>query len=161
MDQQQDSAAPEQFTGGCQCGQTRYRLASKPVNPVLCQCRMCQKATGAPLLTYAAVPTTDFAWTRMAPKTFQSSSIALRDFCSECGTQLAFRFVGVDNVIDIMLTTLDRWNEIAPLKQVGLESRAYWLADLDLIPAQTTVESHGAELMGRIQSYQHPDREEP
>ena len=93
------------------------------------------------------------------PKTFRSSSIAFRDFCPECGTQLTFRFLGVEDVIDIMLMTLDRWNEIAPLKQVGLESRPWWLAELNRIPAMTTAESHGPELMAKIESFQHPDRE--
>lgn len=152
-------ASDTMFCGGCQCGKTRYRLRSRPANPVLCQCRMCQKAVGAPMLTYAAVPTADFEWTRGRPKSFQSSSIAVREFCPECGTQLTFRFIGVDDVIDIMLMTLDRWNEIAPQKQVGIESRAWWLADFADIPAQTTADSHGEQLMSKIVSYQHPDHE--
>ena len=153
------TASETTYHGGCQCGRTRYRVTSKPVDPVLCQCRMCQKAVGAPMLTYAAVPTADFEWTQGRPKSFQSSSVAVREFCPECGTQLTFRLIGIDNVIDIMLMTLDRWNEIAPQKQVGIESRPWWLSHLANIPAQTTVESHGKERMSRIVSFQHPDYE--
>jgi len=80
------------LTGGCQCGAVRYALYTRPEGTHLCHCRMCQKAVGGPFAALAPVRLKDFAWTRGKPGVFQSSSIALREFCPSCGTPLTFRY---------------------------------------------------------------------
>ena len=79
------------LTGGCQCGAIRFALSAPPVKVSICHCRMCQKASGAPFASFADIERTDFTWTRGQPAAFRSSSIAMRDFCKECGTPLSFR----------------------------------------------------------------------
>ncbi len=70
------------LTGGCQCGAVRFALSAPPARISICHCRMCQKATGAPFASFADIEHEHFAWTRGKPATFQSSSIAERDFCA-------------------------------------------------------------------------------
>ena len=68
------------LTRGCQCGAVRYALYAMPERAGICHCRMCQKAVGGPFTAWANVATQDFAWTRGAPGTFRSSSVAEREF---------------------------------------------------------------------------------
>ena len=43
--------------GGCACGQTRYRLASKPMFVHCCHCRDCQRQTGSAFVINALIET--------------------------------------------------------------------------------------------------------
>src|SRR5690349_3816239 len=82
------------LTGGCQCGAIRFAVSGVPAKISICHCRMCQKASGAPFASFADIEHEHFTWTRGKPSAFQSSSIAERDFCSDCGTPLSFRRIG-------------------------------------------------------------------
>ena len=81
------------LSGGCQCGAIRYALYAEPAAADICHCRMCQKAMGNLFMAVASVPQEQFAWTRGAPATWQSSAIAERGFCAKCGTPLSFRYL--------------------------------------------------------------------
>ena len=48
-------------TGGCQCGAVRYALLAPPLEVSVCHCRMCQKASGGPIMAFARVARTDCA----------------------------------------------------------------------------------------------------
>jgi hypothetical protein len=78
------ASGPVGFTGGCQCGAVRYRVEAKPTGTSVCHCRMCQKAAGAPFMTFADVPKEAFVVTRGALATFRSSEIAERGFVIAC-----------------------------------------------------------------------------
>jgi hypothetical protein len=79
------------LTGGCQCGAVRFAVSGAPAKISVCHCRMCQKASGAPFASFADIEHADFSWTRGKPAAFKSSSIAMRDFCADCGTRLTGR----------------------------------------------------------------------
>src|ERR1700747_1823620 len=101
------------LAGGCQCGPVRYALYAAPHNVHVCHCRMCQKAVGGPYAALAPVKRADFAWTRGAPAAFASSSLALRDFCRDCGTPLGFRYLDGETV-SVSIGSLGRAPEAAP-----------------------------------------------
>jgi len=146
------------LTGGCQCGAIRFALASAPARISICHCRMCQKASGAPFASFADIELADFAWTRGKPAAFQSSSIALRDFCAACGTPLSFRRIDGPK-IEIMTGTFDRPDRVVPTRQFGTESRLGWVVSIANLPSQTTMQNYGAEKLGGIVSHQHPDHD--
>ena len=48
--------------GGCLCGSVRYVVNGMPVaeeSPCLCHCRICQRASGAPVVAWATFPMVD------------------------------------------------------------------------------------------------------
>ncbi|WP_119460186.1 GFA family protein [Rhodospirillaceae bacterium SYSU D60014] len=40
--------------GGCLCGAIRYRVSTPPLQAGYCHCRLCQRSTGAPVLSWAS-----------------------------------------------------------------------------------------------------------
>jgi hypothetical protein len=146
------------FAGGCQCGAIRFALTTAPTKISICHCRMCQKASGAPFASFAEVKKSDFAWTRGKPAAFRSSSIAMRDFCADCGTPLSFRRIDGER-IEIMTGTFDRPDRLVPTRQYGTESRHGWVVGIANLPSQTTLQNYGSEKLGGIVSYQHPDHD--
>jgi hypothetical protein len=147
--------APAGLTGGCQCGAVRYRLARAPSRANVCHCRMCQKASGAPFMAFAAVKLTDLDWTRGAPKTFVSSAVAERGFCAECGTPLTYRaFEG--EWISVTIASLDEPSAIAPTAQFMIEAKYPWL---DQISALRAIDLARWRDPATLHSRQHPDHD--
>jgi hypothetical protein len=146
------------LTGGCQCGAIRFAVSGTPNRVSICHCRMCQKASGAPFASFADIDKNDFTWTKGTPAAFQSSTIAMRDFCSACGTPLAFRRIDGPR-IEIMTGTFDRPDRVVPTRQFGTESRLGWVVGISNLPSQTTIQNYGPEKMATIVSHQHPDHE--
>jgi hypothetical protein len=146
------------LAGGCQCGAVRYRLITEPTGNNVCHCRMCQKASGGPFMTFGGVPMTEFVVTRGAISTFQSSDIAERGFCAQCGTPLTYRGLSSDR-ISVTLGTLDDPNEVEPTEQLGVESRVRWLTRSLGAPETLTEQWLARKKIAAVQNHQHPDRE--
>ena len=140
-------------TGGCQCGAVRYALYAEP-DVGICHCRMCQKATGGLFLASAGVPLAQFAWTKGEPAVFQSSSVAERGFCRECGTPLFFRYLAKDK-IDVTIGSLDDPAAAKPTSQVGVESRVPWWRELFELQGRTTQQDPPPGGLEALSSFQH------
>jgi hypothetical protein len=153
------SEAPR-LTGGCQCGAVRYAITATPERVHLCHCRMCQKASGGPFATGAPVQRSGFSWTRGTPASFASSSRAHRYFCAACGTPLAFSY-DASPTLSVTLGSLDRPQDVPPVRHYGLEGRLAWLSNLDKLPGETTEQMMDMAQAERPISFQHPDHETP
>jgi len=81
----------EQVRGGCACGWVRYNATVHDHDAYLCHCRMCQRATGSISIALKNVNQSEIDWERQ-PDWYDSSPIADRPYCRECGTSLGFRF---------------------------------------------------------------------
>jgi hypothetical protein len=152
------TAANPVLTGGCQCGAIRFALKAAPGKVSICNCRMCQKAAGAPFAAFAEIENGDFSWTRGQPAAFRSSSIAERGFCRDCGTPLSFRRIDGPR-IEIMTGAFDRPDRLIPIRQYGTESRLGWVVAIANLPSQTALQNYGSEKLGGIVSHQHPDHD--
>ena len=145
------------LTGGCQCGAVRYALCAEPTGASICHCRMCQKAFGNYFAPLAGVRRRDFAWTRGEPGIFRSSEAVERGFCRDCGTPLAFQEVG--DRVEVSLGSLDEPARVPPLRQVGLEGRVPFFAELAALPEEDTTKSKTPEVLARLATRQHPDHD--
>ena len=99
-------------TGGCQCGKVRYRARIDPEQAYLCHCRMCQRATGGVAAAFINLTSADIEW-ESGPDWYESSPIARRPFCSNCGTPLGFTFKDSEHM-DITVGSLDEPYGIEP-----------------------------------------------
>lgn len=111
--------------GGCLCGHVRFRITGKPNNVSNCHCRLCQKAAGAPYITWVEFPQVAVAWLSAAPQWRASSEKAERGFCPECGGAVSFRYAGGDNV-DLAVALFDHPESFPPTHDIFTESAQPW-----------------------------------
>ena len=149
--------AQTHLTGGCQCGAVRYAWTTPPAHSSVCYCRMCQKASGQPMMGFTGGKREHLTWTRGQPSIFQSSNLAQRGFCKDCGTPLTFEWSA--DVIDLAICAFDDPAPIAPRAQLAKSSALPWvdaLADLpDIVQGNAAAQAHYASIV----SYQHPDHD--
>jgi len=139
--------------GGCQCGNVRYALYAHPRGS-FCHCRMCQRATGGPFAALTALPKGDFAWTQGKPAFFDSSTVATRGFCRDCGSPLSFTYRNGPNT-NVSVGSLDRPEQANITTHYGVESRLSWLKMCDGLPEnETGGDSAAASRMAGMMSNQ-------
>ena len=81
------------WTGGCLCGDVRYRFEGNPLWRCHCHCSMCRRTTGAGFATWIGFPAGAFSWTQGQPSFYRSSAEAEIGFCANCGGTLTFHRV--------------------------------------------------------------------
>ncbi len=133
-----DVAPPSQARakGGCLCGSVRYEIDAETIGSMLCHCRTCRRYSGAPVLEGTTFPARAFRFTKGAPKYYQSSKIARRGFCPDCGSPLVYEGL-VSMWRDwIVVTTgsLDEPEKFPPTYHLGIESSLPWLKVHDDLP---------------------------
>lgn len=111
----------EQMTGGCACGRVRYTARVEPDEAYLCHCRMCQRSTGSVSIAFVHARLDEIEWTR-EPDYFDSSPIALRPYCRECGTSLGFKFKEGSDKMDLTVASFDDPSPFKPKHHFGAEN---------------------------------------
>ena len=141
------------LTGGCQCGKVRF--ATKLLGrPSICHCRMCQKAFGG--LYGPLVPAHDGHWTRGEPKWFDSSNLARRAFCADCGTPLAYE---TKFGLELAIGAFDDPTRVAPVIQVNMADKLPFFDGLTSLPVKDDPSDEWLDFMTGIHSNQHPDHD--
>ena len=138
-----DPTAEPGTTGGCLCGAIRFRLARRPTDVGHCHCRICQKAHGAAVVTWATVPRADLTIDGPEPTWWRSSPAARRGRCPTCGTPLFFAFdadaaarraglpAGSAETMDLAVATFDEPDALEPTRNIWVGSRRAFLAGFD------------------------------
>jgi len=111
----------EQMTGGCACGRVRYSATVYDDDAYLCHCRMCQRATGSVSIAFKSMKQADVNW-EGEPDWYDSSPIAQRPYCRECGTSLGFRFREGSDKMDLTVASFDDPSRFVPKHHFGAES---------------------------------------
>lgn len=122
------------LTGGCLCGAIRYELAGGALNHLLCHCRDCQRASGAPVVAWILVQDTQISVTGKT-QTYASSESGRRSFCGQCGTSLFYTNAEfMADRVDIQTATLDKPEELAPQAHVQTAERIPWMEHAHELP---------------------------
>ncbi|MBI2719328.1 MAG: GFA family protein [Rhizobiales bacterium] len=146
------------ITGGCQCGAVRYAIHGALENPHICHCRMCQKAFGNYFAALVGAKKAELQWARGKPEFFRSSEIVERGFCRDCGTPLSFAYDHSERIA-VSIGSLDEPSAVTPAHQFGIESRLPVFALLHELPGTRTEDDVPPDMMAKLKSRQHPDRE--
>ncbi|MBM3601987.1 MAG: GFA family protein [Alphaproteobacteria bacterium] len=120
------------LTGGCLCGSVRYRATTEPMNPHMCHCTMCQRASGAPMVGWISFPLDRFAFTSGEPTYYRSSPGIRRGFCVNCGSALVFHPDGRPR-IGITLASLDHPEAVSP--KFHIYDTTKWVTLSDGLPS--------------------------
>ena len=120
--------AEERMSGGCACGRVRFQVRVENDEAYLCHCRMCQRATGSVSIAFKSVRQADVAW-QGEPDWFDSSPIARRPYCGQCGTSLGFVFKEGSDKMDLTVAAFDEPSRFRPKHHFGAESiQRPWLS---------------------------------
>ena len=111
----------EAMTGGCACGRVRFTATIHDDDAYLCHCRMCQRATGSVSIAFKSMREADVEWAA-EPDWYQSSPIARRPYCRECGTSLGFAFIDSSGNMDLTVASFDDPSRFKPTHHFGAES---------------------------------------
>jgi len=111
----------EEMPGGCACGRVRYAATVHDDDAYLCHCRMCQRTTGSVSIAFKSMKQADVRWERQ-PDWYDSSPIARRPYCRECGTSLGFQFREGSDKMDLTVASFDDPSRFKPKHHFGAES---------------------------------------
>ena len=120
--------------GGCLCGATRYRSSADPTESGYCHCRMCQKLSGAPVVTWTGFPVGSFIYTKGQPAIYRSSPNGQREYCPACGSQILFRDSAEPDSVWVNSCTADRPEALVPEYHIFCDSRVPWFDTKDELP---------------------------
>ena len=128
----------EEMSGGCACGRVRYTASVEPDEAYLCHCRMCQRSTGSVSIAFINAKLDEIRW-EQGPDWFDSSPIARRPYCRECGTSLGFAFKEGSDKMDLTVASFDDPSRFVPKWHFGAESiQRHWLNTEGLPEHKTT-----------------------
>lgn len=144
------------ITGRCMCGDVRYEISQPAIETALCHCRMCQRFTSAPFAAWAVFPPEAVRFTGTEPKYYNSSPIAERGFCGNCGSSLTMRWIREpSDILAFLIPSLDHPEDFAPSLHLGIESQIPWLDMHDDLPRSRSEED--PELLRRWAEVGRPD----
>ena len=115
-----------EYLGGCLCGGTRYTLTSIPYGLNNCHCIDCQRASGAPFVTWGSVAANDLRVLTGQPRKVPHAG-RVRTFASCCGTPLFFEEKNEAPEVDVAIATLDLPQRFLPEKNMWTEDRLPWV----------------------------------
>lgn len=138
-----DTPSQDLIEGGCLCGAVRFQIDMPAISTGYCHCRICQKFTGSAMSAWTAFPASAVRFTAKEPRYFQSSPIAERGFCAECGSGLTYRLMKPKPAAYLIVFTpsLENPQQFAPVVHSGIESKLPWIEIADDLPRTTCAES--------------------
>jgi hypothetical protein len=135
-------ATPFVHRGRCACGAVRFEVAGRRMHVAHCLCQTCQRAAGAPIVTWGTI-SRERLTIEGEVRWWRSSDRAERGFCGACGTSLFYR--PLDQRVpwmDLTVVSLETAAELVPAYAIWTSSRLPW-AHLD--PALPTHEESGPD----------------
>ena len=127
--QQPDEKPPmATYTGGCLCGQIRYRITSEPGASRICWCKDCQRisANGTVNVIFPTASIEISGTTGQHRKTADSGNQVTRRFCPACGTHLFSDTTGRPGSTVVRTGTLDDPSAIKPTAIIWSGSAPSW-----------------------------------
>lgn len=105
------------YTGGCACGAIRYEISAEPVAMVDCQCRQCQRQTGAghgSYVTFAGAALTLEGEPKTWEMTGDGGTVKSSAFCATCGSPVFIAFPAMPDVVAVRAGSLDEPSRYKP-----------------------------------------------
>jgi hypothetical protein len=131
-----DSVAIAVYTGSCQCGAIRFRIASELAPIELCHCRQCRKAQGAPFASNAPIRRDAFHLDSGADLLthYESSPGKMRVFCSRCGSPIYSSRTSLPDVLRIRVGLINEPVSARPVAHIYAAAPCNWWPITDSLP---------------------------
>ncbi len=119
----------------CLCGATRATFdPSQVLWTTLCHCESCRRATSAPVVGWFGVANGAWAWAGAPPGEYESSPNTFRNFCTTCGSPMAFRSDRWPGETHFPAVTLENSETYVPQSHCFNDERVPWLTTKDDLP---------------------------
>lgn len=115
------------WDGGCRCGKIRIRVTAPPLLAAACHCTGCQSMSASAFSMSIAVPDEGFAVTAGEPVIGGLHGASRHYFCGWCMSWMFTRPEGVDGVINLRPTTLDRHDWFVPFAEFWTSEKLPWV----------------------------------
>lgn len=116
-------------TGGCACGEIRFKVTGPFMGVGVCHCTDCQKASGGGPNYVALAPSDGFEVTKGEARIFVSKGDSGGDvgraFCAGCGTPL-WSLVSNAPFRPVKLGALDDSSDLTPMLHLYVSSAPPW-----------------------------------
>ena len=115
--------------GGCACGAVRYEIRDAPTFSLICQCRQCQRITGAGHAAQFAAPSESLSVRgeiRYYELHADSGNTVSSGFCPVCGCPILKKSTGFPQNVFIHAATLDDPGVFKPQMLVWNSSGQPW-----------------------------------
>lgn len=121
----------EIFEGGCQCGETTYRVAGQSLALFACHCTECQRQSSSAFGMALWIRTSKVellsgrlqSWSRTTP----SGRQIVGQFCPTCGSRIFHQTIGNEGVLSIKPGTLNDTTWLRPVAHIWTESAQPWV----------------------------------
>ena len=127
------------LTGGCACGQVRYRLGSAPMIVHCCHCKDCQRQTGTAFVLNALIETSEVMqlggeihFVAMPTDSGRPHRVAR---CVSCGTAVWSHYGGRSLDCFVRVGSLDEPSALSPDVHIFTRSKLPWIALPPGVPA--------------------------
>ena len=120
-------------TGGCQCGEIRYRLTAEPLMLYICHCSDCQKQSASAFgMSLRMRPQDiDFEKGRETMRSWDTrgddGEVKRCCFCPNCGTRIMHGSDDPTESVSIKAGTLDDTSGLRPGAHIWLRSAQPWV----------------------------------
>jgi hypothetical protein len=116
------------WTGGCLCGEIKYRAEGEPIDVASCHCINCRKMSGAAFATFVVFKPEQFKWLQGELHTYAATPDLVRGFCPTCGGQISsWRESEREKWIIVWAGSLDQAELLQPLHHIFAKDELPWL----------------------------------
>ncbi|HWY23957.1 MAG TPA: GFA family protein [Nevskia sp.] len=124
------------LTGGCRCGQARFRVEAAPIITHSCHCRLCKRTSGAIFNTVVMIETGHLSLVEGRTLVFQGARSHKQIRCVDCGCVLwSHRPDLGDGIAFVGVGMLDEGERLPPEAHYFTRSKHPWVILPPGIPA--------------------------
>lgn len=119
MSSNDNSTIPIVLRGSCACKSVSWASTELPRHLNLCHCTICRKVSGAPFLPFGHFNRRAVTWDTSANtiKESQYSEVAVRGFCTNCGTPLYIKYHAEPDQTNIAMGTVDEDSIVGDIRK--------------------------------------------
>lgn len=121
-------------SGRCLCGAVTWTTTADVIWAGHCHCESCRRATASPMTSFFGVSRDAVVWTGQLGEVKTSQGRVSRRFCTGCGTQMSYQYVGWPDETHLYAGTMDDPTLFEPQAHFHYAERLPWLTVQDDLP---------------------------
>ena len=120
-------------TGHCYCGEINFETNGDPIWISHCHCESCRRHSGSAMTTFAGFRPGQVAFNN-PPSSHSHNEGITRQFCSSCGSPIAYLSSASPDEIHLYLGLFDDLENLKPQDHSFYNEKASWLEFDDDLP---------------------------